>query len=544
MTEHGSFRLRTESKRLDVGGVVARGGGMGLPVWTWETLLPTGAWGWTGAGLRLLETRAVRGVVEAALSRHAVGEVGANEVPGGGAWVVVVPGVTGAVEMPGLAALAIGEAFESSPLFTAACAEAGIDAGRAREDMPGACRYTARSALSAGRALALFRADAAELSEASEALSAFSAELSDAYETISLLYNIGRSMHNPGRADAFAREFLGRLRGATRFGWMAMSLDDLPQVPSVLASGLIADGADVSGGFGRAVSIAASRARASKESVIIKGPGAPAEFGGGAVLAQPIEIAGRTVGSLVAGRKGGGDPDLSSYDLQLAESAARFLGSHLHTCALFEGQQRMFVGTVHALSAAIDAKDPYTNGHSERVAHLARQLARACGMSDEQADRVHIAGLLHDVGKIGVPEAVLCKQGRLTDEEFALIKRHPEIGHRILRDIPLLSDILPGVLHHHERWDGRGYPANLEAERVPMLGRLIAICDAFDAMSSTRSYRRAMPRGHVLGEIERSAGTQHDPSLVPLFLGLDLSEYDRMVARAMGQASSPPAAAA
>jgi len=135
------------------------------------------------------------------------------------------------------------------------------------------------------------------------------------------------------------------------------------------------------------------------------------------------------------------------------------------------------------------------------------------------------------VGKIGVPEAVLCKPGRLTDQEFALIKLHPEIGHRILRDIPQLQDILPGVLHHHERWDGKGYPHGLKGEDIPLSARLLGLADTFDAMSSTRAYRSALPRDVVLAEVQRSAGSQFDPELAKLMLGLDLTEYDRMVAR-------------
>src|SRR5690606_26088192 len=157
------------------------------------------------------------------------------------------------------------------------------------------------------------------------------------------------------------------------------------------------------------------------------------------------------------------------------------------------------------------AKDRYTCGHSERVAMLARRIAQAAGLSGPQAERVHICGLLHDVGKIGVPEAVLCKPGRLNDEEFALITQHPAIGHRILKDIPMLEDVLPGVLHHHERFDGRGYPSGLAGQQIPLIARIIALADTFDAMSSTRSYRPAMPRERVLAEITREAGSQLDP---------------------------------
>src|SRR5262249_25179437 len=160
--------------------------------------------------------------------------------------------------------------------------------------------------------------------------------------------------------------------------------------------------------------------------------------------------------------KQGDDPQVSSYDIQLLEAAAGFIGAFLDNAALYTEQRAMFMGTLEALTASIDAKDRYTCGHSQRVAHLAQQLPPASGLSADQAERVRIAGLVHDVGKIGVPEAVLGKAGKLTDAEFDAIKMHPEIGHRILKDIPRLDDILPGVLHHHERYDGRGYPHGLK----------------------------------------------------------------------------------
>jgi HD-GYP domain-containing protein (c-di-GMP phosphodiesterase class II) len=175
------------------------------------------------------------------------------------------------------------------------------------------------------------------------------------------------------------------------------------------------------------------------------------------------------------------------------------------------------------------------------VAHLSCRLAAALGLDEHSAERVRIAGLVHDVGKIGVPEAVLCKTGRLTDEEFALIKTHPEIGHRILKDIPHFDDVLPGVLRHHERWDGKGYPGGLAGEAIPLVARILALADTFDAMSSTRSYRPALPREKVLEDFRRCAGTQFDPALVERFLTLDFVEFDRMVAEAGGLGFGPAA---
>src|SRR5262249_24495783 len=135
---------------------------------------------------------------------------------------------------------------------------------------------------------------------------------------------------------------------------------------------------------------------------------------------------------------------------------------------------------------------------------------------------------------IGVPEAVLCKPGRLEKHEFELIKQHPTIGHRILRDIPGMEDVLPGVLHHHERWDGGGYPEGIAGEAISLVARILAVADSFDAMSSNRSYRSAMSRQEVLEEMVQCAGTQFDPTLAHRFVGLDLAGYDAMVERHRG----------
>jgi HD-GYP domain-containing protein (c-di-GMP phosphodiesterase class II) len=147
-------------------------------------------------------------------------------------------------------------------------------------------------------------------------------------------------------------------------------------------------------------------------------------------------------------------------------------------------------------------------------------------MDKQLVEQYRIAGLVHDVGKIGVPEAVLTKPGRLTDEEFDQIKLHPQIGHNILRDIPSLAPVLPGVLSHHERWDGRGYPHRIAGEEIPLIARVLALADTFDAMSSNRSYRPALPREKVLAEILRCGGTQFDPALSPVFVQLDLADFD------------------
>ena len=184
---------------------------------------------------------------------------------------------------------------------------------------------------------------------------------------------------------------------------------------------------------------------------------------------------------------------------------------------------------MEAITSSIDAKDRMTCGHSQRVSELTRMLSRAIGFDEESSARHHVAGLVHDVGKIGVPETVLSKPGRLDDTEFDMIRQHPEIGHQILRDIPRLDDILPGVLHHHERWDGKGYPHGLSEDEIPLIARIIALADSFDAMSCTRAYRPSLQRHEVLEEIRNHAGTQFDPDLADEFLKLDFDQFDDLI---------------
>ncbi|WP_312516622.1 HD-GYP domain-containing protein [Anaerospora sp.] len=172
---------------------------------------------------------------------------------------------------------------------------------------------------------------------------------------------------------------------------------------------------------------------------------------------------------------------------------------------------------VDALSTAVDAKDPYTHGHSERVAHLAIAIARTMGMTREQQSILHIGAHLHDVGKIGVPDAVLCKPGRLTDEEYAAIKMHSMIGYNIVRKVRILHPVATIVRSHHERMDGRGYPDGLQGEEIPMEARIVAVADSYDAMTSQRLYKVCVSPAEAVNEVKRCAGTQFDADVVEAF---------------------------
>jgi putative nucleotidyltransferase with HDIG domain len=179
-----------------------------------------------------------------------------------------------------------------------------------------------------------------------------------------------------------------------------------------------------------------------------------------------------------------------------------------------------YLSTVRALSEAVDAKDPYTRGHSERVGVYASRIAQELGCKRPFIERIYLAGLLHDIGKIGVPDAIIGKPDRLTSAEYELMKRHPEIGARILEPVAFLADIVPCVRHHHEWYDGSplGYPERLASSAIPYPSRIILVADTVEAMTSDRPYRRALPLEQVVEEIQRFRGTQFDPTAADAFL--------------------------
>lgn len=180
--------------------------------------------------------------------------------------------------------------------------------------------------------------------------------------------------------------------------------------------------------------------------------------------------------------------------------------------------RELFYKTIKLIASALDAKDPYTHGHSLRVTLYSMILAKKLNLDDTMLEEIETAGLLHDIGKIGIPQSILCKPGRLTDEEFDIMKSHPAQAEKMLMGIKKLTVISNWLRTHHEKWDGSGYPAGLKGEEIPLSGRIIALADTYDAMTSTRSYRKALSHEIAAEEIKKCAGTQFDPVLAALFL--------------------------
>jgi putative nucleotidyltransferase with HDIG domain len=360
-------------------------------------------------------------------------------------------------------------------------------------------------------------------------IESFGQELADSYEEISLLYTMTSSMNTVNHPERFIELACDELLQTLPYEWVGVKLCIGNQLPTlgdtlVLASNESQNASELN-------EMAQAIFNDSQPSVtkIANGNDELSHQFGPATIVEPIVKDGSTIGVLIAANKQGDDCTASSVDIKLISATATQLGKFLENALLYEDLNATFLGTLEALTTSIDAKDKYTCGHSQRVALLTSQLAQAYGLDLDQVDRCRIAGLVHDIGKIGVPEYVLLKEGGLTADEFATIQKHPEIGAHILRDIPQMEDILGGVLHHHEKFDGSGYPHGLTGNAIPLIARMISIADAFDAMSSSRTYRTAMTRQSVLEEMKLVSGTQFDPELAELFFQLDFSAWEKMM---------------
>ena len=190
--------------------------------------------------------------------------------------------------------------------------------------------------------------------------------------------------------------------------------------------------------------------------------------------------------------------------------------------------EKAYLDTIAVLRQTVEAKDPYTRGHSDRVSAYSVLIGEKMGLSEKDIHTLKIGGLFHDIGKIGVPDSILLKESRLTDDEYSQIKNHPSIGSHILGDVPMFQDIIPIVLHHHERFDGKGYPSQLKGYDIPLFARIAAVADTFDAMTSKRSYRDSLPLDTVVAEIKRVSGTQFDPDIAKVFLDIIENDYDKI----------------
>lgn len=379
--------------------------------------------------------------------------------------------------------------------------------------------------------------DAARMHDFLLASCDLSRELSESYERMSVVYQIGRSMTYIATPVDFVRATCVQLLELLDFGWIAVQYFDRAAALGITETKPLTFGTfEADPAAFKAVLKTLVRADGSRPlcSILDVGDHPLTDLMRCQVMLNPIMHDELVVGMLCAGGKPGvgSEADVTSHETQLLDVVAELISVFQVNAFRFAVQQSMFNGTIGALSSAIDAKDPYTRGHSERVAYIGKQIGLQLGLSEDDIEHIHIAGLVHDVGKIGIPESVLCKAGALTDEEWAMMKRHPSIGYEILKDIHQLEPMLPGVLHHHECFAGNGYPTGLKGDDIPIIARILAVADAFDAMSSDRAYRAHRPRDVVLKIMRENDRGQWDQAVVDAFLdGVDLTVYDGMVAK-------------
>ena len=239
--------------------------------------------------------------------------------------------------------------------------------------------------------------------------------------------------------------------------------------------------------------------------------------GSDSVLAIPLKIRSRVFGILISlirdGKRHFNEKDL--YFLNFLSEKASFLIENL---ALYENIYENLFSTLYAFVETIEARDPYTKQHSTRVTHYAVSIAKAIGCSQEEIDVLNVSGNLHDIGKIGIPDNILLKPGKLTDAEYEIIKKHSSIGSNIIGHFNMWTDEQKIIKHHHERWDGRGYPDGLSGEEIPFLSRILSVADVYDALTSDRSYRKRLSDDVAIGMIRENSGSQFDPKIVDVFL--------------------------
>ena len=228
----------------------------------------------------------------------------------------------------------------------------------------------------------------------------------------------------------------------------------------------------------------------------------------------PLMIEDRLFGALRVVSSNGID---SSKEAKLSYLLQRIV-ERMENVVLYEGLYENILSTLDSMAKILDARDPHTSRHSTRVTELSMRIGKALGLSDEDLDVLKVSASLHDIGKVGVPDKILLKKGKLTVEEMDIIKRHPDIGFDILSSIIPMKKDAEIIRHHHERYDGKGYPMGLKGEDIPFLSRIITLADAFDAMTSDRPYRKALPYSVALQEIKRCRGTQFDPGIVNVFI--------------------------
>ncbi len=235
------------------------------------------------------------------------------------------------------------------------------------------------------------------------------------------------------------------------------------------------------------------------------------------LMAAPLATKGKTQGVICASDKPG-NAEFLSNELKLLTSIASQAAVALENARLYKNLENLFVSIVRSFAAALDAKSAWTAGHSERVTKYSVAIAQALNVDKPFLENIRTCGLLHDIGKIGIPELILDKPGLISEDEHSTVRQHTLKGAKILEHINTFESVIPGVKYHHERWDGRGSPDGLKGEEIPLIARILAVADSYDAITSNRPYRKKRDKHEAVEEIRRCSGTQFDPRIVEAFL--------------------------
>lgn len=247
-----------------------------------------------------------------------------------------------------------------------------------------------------------------------------------------------------------------------------------------------------------------------------KGVDEKSKFKTRSLIAVPVKTKERIIGVLEAINKRNGRFD--TEDKEILQAFANQVAIAIENANLYKELKETFYGTIEALAETIEKRDPYTGGHTKRVMNYAVAIGKELGLSESELEALKLAAILHDIGKIGIRDNILLKQTKLTEDEAMIMNMHPKYGAEILGHIKQLKDVIPGMRGHHERYDGTGYPDHLRGEEIPLFARIIAVADAFDAMTTDRPYRKALNKELVYEELRRFSGRHFDPQVVNAFI--------------------------
>lgn len=254
-----------------------------------------------------------------------------------------------------------------------------------------------------------------------------------------------------------------------------------------------------------------------KDKRWFKGVDKKTKFVTKSIMAVPLISKGKIIGVAEVLNKRG-NRKFNKTDLELFESLGHQIAIAIENAALYKELDELFLSSIRAIVEAVDAKDPYTKGHSSRVVEYSLRIGEALKFDKEELKRLEVSAILHDVGKIGIPDRILGKPGKLTFAEYNYMKRHPELGSSIIEPIAELKALIPNILHHHERYDGKGYPKGLRGEEIPLYARIICVADSYDAMTTDRPYRKRKSSKVAMKELKTNSGTQFDANLVSVFI--------------------------